>query len=357
MTARHPFGDRSSAGTREVAGGVVDEDVGEPDCDLDVVERAGDLIRLADVAPDSDGLGSELPRSPLEPGCVVVRAAAPRSRSSHPSRANSIAMPLPSPVPPPVTMTTLAVERPGGKRGRASPAADRGVPCRGHGMPDAMTDLSVVPEVSTPNERGSKARSTLRRVRRRTPDLRARCTSAPSESLPVLRRSASRRVTASRRSFRTRIEHVDLIFACARLGAIHVPVNVFLKGEFLQLSAARRAGIGRRRRRRGHRRCRRRTRRAPGPASSPSACITFPTRAFGGPGRRSNCGRHGRDHVHVRNDGHAEGLHDPARLPHAFADRGEHIARIRRQATCCTPRSRYSTAGRAGCSSAPSCTV
>jgi crotonobetaine/carnitine-CoA ligase len=30
-----------------------------------------------------------------------------------------------------------------------------------------------------------------------------------------------------------RIEHVDLIFACARLGAIHVPVNVFLKGEFL----------------------------------------------------------------------------------------------------------------------------
>jgi crotonobetaine/carnitine-CoA ligase len=30
------------------------------------------------------------------------------------------------------------------------------------------------------------------------------------------------------------IEHVDLIFACARLGAIHVPTNVFLKGEFLR---------------------------------------------------------------------------------------------------------------------------
>jgi crotonobetaine/carnitine-CoA ligase len=30
------------------------------------------------------------------------------------------------------------------------------------------------------------------------------------------------------------IEHVDLVFACARLGAIHVPVNVFLKGEFLR---------------------------------------------------------------------------------------------------------------------------
>jgi carnitine-CoA ligase len=30
------------------------------------------------------------------------------------------------------------------------------------------------------------------------------------------------------------IEHADLIFACARLGAIHVPVNVFLKGDFLQ---------------------------------------------------------------------------------------------------------------------------
>ena len=30
------------------------------------------------------------------------------------------------------------------------------------------------------------------------------------------------------------IEHVDLIFACASLGAIHVPTNVFLKGAFLR---------------------------------------------------------------------------------------------------------------------------
>jgi crotonobetaine/carnitine-CoA ligase len=30
------------------------------------------------------------------------------------------------------------------------------------------------------------------------------------------------------------IDHVDVIFACARLGAIHVPVNVFLKGDFLR---------------------------------------------------------------------------------------------------------------------------
>jgi crotonobetaine/carnitine-CoA ligase len=30
------------------------------------------------------------------------------------------------------------------------------------------------------------------------------------------------------------IEHADLIFACARIGAIHVPVNVFLKGDFLR---------------------------------------------------------------------------------------------------------------------------
>ena len=30
------------------------------------------------------------------------------------------------------------------------------------------------------------------------------------------------------------IAHVDLIFACTHLGAIHVPVNVFLKGEFLR---------------------------------------------------------------------------------------------------------------------------
>ncbi|MEX2538607.1 MAG: AMP-binding protein [Actinomycetota bacterium] len=35
-----------------------------------------------------------------------------------------------------------------------------------------------------------------------------------------------------------RIEHVELIFACARIGAIHVPVNVFLKGEFLRYQLA-----------------------------------------------------------------------------------------------------------------------
>jgi crotonobetaine/carnitine-CoA ligase len=35
-----------------------------------------------------------------------------------------------------------------------------------------------------------------------------------------------------------RIEHVELIFACARLGAIHVPVNVFLRGEFLRYQLA-----------------------------------------------------------------------------------------------------------------------
>src|SRR4051812_19881390 len=30
------------------------------------------------------------------------------------------------------------------------------------------------------------------------------------------------------------VEHIDLIFGCALLGAIHVPVNVFLKGDFLR---------------------------------------------------------------------------------------------------------------------------
>jgi crotonobetaine/carnitine-CoA ligase len=35
-----------------------------------------------------------------------------------------------------------------------------------------------------------------------------------------------------------RIEHAELIFACARLGALHVPVNVFLKGDFLSYQLA-----------------------------------------------------------------------------------------------------------------------
>jgi crotonobetaine/carnitine-CoA ligase len=31
-----------------------------------------------------------------------------------------------------------------------------------------------------------------------------------------------------------RIESIDLLFACARLGSVHVPLNIFLKGEFLR---------------------------------------------------------------------------------------------------------------------------
>ena len=31
-----------------------------------------------------------------------------------------------------------------------------------------------------------------------------------------------------------RMERIDLFFACARLGAVQVPLNTFLKGEFLR---------------------------------------------------------------------------------------------------------------------------
>jgi crotonobetaine/carnitine-CoA ligase len=35
-----------------------------------------------------------------------------------------------------------------------------------------------------------------------------------------------------------RIEMVELFFACARLGAVQVPLNTFLKGEFLRYQVA-----------------------------------------------------------------------------------------------------------------------
>src|SRR5882724_366966 len=35
-----------------------------------------------------------------------------------------------------------------------------------------------------------------------------------------------------------RIEMVELFFACARLGAVQVPINTFLKGEFLRYQLA-----------------------------------------------------------------------------------------------------------------------
>src|SRR6266540_4232937 len=35
-----------------------------------------------------------------------------------------------------------------------------------------------------------------------------------------------------------RMERIDLFFACARLGAVQVPLNTFLKGEFLRYQLA-----------------------------------------------------------------------------------------------------------------------
>jgi crotonobetaine/carnitine-CoA ligase len=103
-------------------------------------------------------------------------------------------------------------------------------------MPDAMEDLEVVPGVLAERARScpdhlfvecagegrtfAEMQERAERVAAGLHDLGVRKGDRVATILP------------------NRIEHVELIFACARIGAIHVPVNVFLKGEFLRYQLA-----------------------------------------------------------------------------------------------------------------------
>ena len=98
---------------REVRGRVVDQHAGQPELGLGGVERGRDLLGVADVARDG-----RAPRAP-----IASIAARPASRCSGlrlaitiaaPSRANSAAIALPSPVPAPVTNTGTPSNVPAG---------------------------------------------------------------------------------------------------------------------------------------------------------------------------------------------------------------------------------------------------
>ena len=91
---------------REVGGGVVDEHVGQAELGLGGVEGGGDLLGLADVAGDGQDPARRSPSMASPAGVEVLGLAAERSTMAAPRRANSVAMALPRPVPPPVTNTT-----------------------------------------------------------------------------------------------------------------------------------------------------------------------------------------------------------------------------------------------------------
>ncbi len=99
-------------------------------------------------------------------------------------------------------------------------------------MPDAMSDLSVVPEVlrEKAESKGDQLFVECAGVPRTFGEMRERAERIAAGLAAVGVKKGDRVATILPNC----IEHVDLIFACARLGAIHVPVNVFLKGDFLQ---------------------------------------------------------------------------------------------------------------------------
>ena len=101
-------------GDREVGGRVVDQHRRSAQLGLDRVERGGDRVGLPDVAGGGEhraAEGADLGRRRRR----GARACGWRSRPTAPSRANSTAMALPSPVPPPVTSTVVPSKVPGGR--------------------------------------------------------------------------------------------------------------------------------------------------------------------------------------------------------------------------------------------------
>ena len=112
-TVRHAFGDMSSLGTGKFAAALFTSTPGRPNAVFGRVERAR---RCSSASRMSHGTAmTSAPRASI--------AARPASRCSSlrlaitidaPARANSMAIALPRPVPPPVTNDSHAVERAGG---------------------------------------------------------------------------------------------------------------------------------------------------------------------------------------------------------------------------------------------------
>ena len=110
-TVRHALGDRSSVGDGKLAAALLTSTPGSPNRAVDAVERRGDAVGVADVALDALDLGAERgDRVRAASRCSGLRLSTARSA---PRRANSDAIALPSPVPPPVTTTVTPSKVPG----------------------------------------------------------------------------------------------------------------------------------------------------------------------------------------------------------------------------------------------------
>ena len=131
-TVRHAFGDMSSAGTGKFAAALLTSTPGRPNALLGGVERGGDAARRRGCRTRRRARGAPSASIAARPAsrCSSLRLAI---TIAAPSRANSDAIALPSPVPPPVTNTHDAVEGARRQRGRADRRrrgqSDRAQPC------------------------------------------------------------------------------------------------------------------------------------------------------------------------------------------------------------------------------------
>ena len=139
-TVRQALGDMSSAGTPKLAAALFTSTSGSP--------KAASALSNA-VATDSGSRMSQTAVATAAPSSSI--AARPASRCSSerlaitiaaPSRANSAAMALPSPVPPPVTSTVRPSKVPG--RSAVSPAGGGGGRPGGSAVISAGTGIEAV---------------------------------------------------------------------------------------------------------------------------------------------------------------------------------------------------------------------
>ena len=150
-TVRHALGDMSSAGTGKLAAALLTSTSGRPNARPRPrrTRRRSGRRRGCRSATVSDRRAERLdaPRGRRR----GARPCGWRSRCDAPRRANSVAMALPRPVPPPVTNTHDAVEGAGRQRGG----------CRAAGGAGQSGERRSVGHVSSPCSagRGSSARA------------------------------------------------------------------------------------------------------------------------------------------------------------------------------------------------------
>ena len=158
---------------------------GSPSCAVSRVEGGRDLRRAGGRRPAARAPARRWPRSPATPR---ARCSAPRERiaTSAPRRANSTAIALPRPVPPPVTSTTSRGE--GAERQRVS--AELGRFRQSHGILLGVRGV-VGARVSARKPRSARRRDRVSR-RARSPG-RARGRRDRQRRAPLPRRGARRR--------------------------------------------------------------------------------------------------------------------------------------------------------------------